>query len=132
MERLFVISSLYSAISQNKGLISPSAATMFDTYAQVLIQTWSNGWGLSNLALGQSYTISWSPNSSYPDSGNELTNGLSGGTDYRNGQWQGHAGSDYPEEQSRTITFDMGRNKSIGLVRAHFLQDARSLERSAN
>ncbi|MGN7382608.1 DUF4855 domain-containing protein [Paenibacillus sp. SAFN-117] len=108
---------------QAQGLISASAATLLDTYAQVLIQTWSDGWGLSNLAQGLSYTISRPPNSNYPDSGNELTNGLFGGTDFRNEQWQGHAGSAYPEERSRTITFDLGRNKSIGVVRAHFLQD---------
>lgn len=108
---------------QAQRLISASAATLLDTYAQVFIQTWSNGWGLSNLALGQSYTISRPPNSNYPDSGNELTNGLFGGTDFSNEQWQGHAGSAYPEERSRTIKFDLGRNKSIGLVRAHFLQD---------
>ncbi|GIP36593.1 DUF4855 domain-containing protein [Paenibacillus sp. J2TS4] len=117
------LAHIHDPAVQEQGLISASAATLLDTYAQVLIQTWSDGWGLSNLALGQSYTISRPPNSNYPDSGNELTNGLFGGTDFRNEQWQGHAGSAYPEERSRTITFDLGSNKSIGLVRAHFLQD---------
>lgn len=117
------LAHIHDPAVQAQGLISASAATLLDTYAQVLIQTWSEGWGLSNLAQGLSYTISRPPNSSYPDSGNELTNGLFGGTDFRNEQWQGHAGSAYPEERSRTITFDLGRNKSIGVVRAHFLQD---------
>ncbi|MEF2246714.1 DUF4855 domain-containing protein [Paenibacillus sp. IITD108] len=117
------LAHIHDPAVQAQGLISPSAATLLDTYAQVLIQTWSDGWGLSNLALGQSYTLSRQPNSNYTDSGSELTNGLFGGTDYRNGQWQGHAGSDYPEDRNRTITFDLGRNKSIGLIRAHFLQD---------
>ncbi len=117
------LAHIYDPAVQAQGLISPSAATLLDTYAQVLIQIWSDGWGLGNLILGQSYTSSLPPNSNYPDSGNELTNGLFGGTDYQNGQWQGHAGSDYPEERNRVITFDLGRNQSIGLVKAHFLQD---------
>ncbi|MGW8821435.1 DUF4855 domain-containing protein [Paenibacillus lautus] len=108
---------------QAQGLISAPAATVLDTYAQVLMETWSDDWGLSNLAQGLSYAISRPPNSNYPDSGNELTNGLFGGTDFSNEQWQGHAGSAYPEERSRTITLDLGRNKSIGSIRAHFLQD---------
>jgi len=117
------LAHIHDPAVQAQGLISAAAATLLDTYANVLIQTWSDGWGLGNLALGQSYTISQPPNSNYPDSGNELTNGLFGGTDFRNEQWQGHAGSAYPEERSRTITFDLGGNKSIGLIRAHFLQD---------
>ncbi|MCU6710257.1 DUF4855 domain-containing protein [Paenibacillus sp. J5C_2022] len=117
------LAHIHDPAVQAQGLISASAATLLDTYAQVLIQTWSDGWGLSNLVLGDNYTISLPPNSNYPDSGNELTNGLFGGTDFRNEQWQGYAGSEYPEERNRTITFDLGRNKSIGLVRARFLQD---------
>ncbi|RED75034.1 DUF4855 domain-containing protein [Cohnella phaseoli] len=117
------LAHIHDPAVQAQGLISASAATLLDSYAQVLIQTWSDGWGLGNLVLGHSYTLSRPPNANYPDSGNELTNGLFGGTDYGNGQWQGHAGSDYPAERSRTITFDLGSNKSIGLIRAHFLQD---------
>lgn len=117
------LAHIHDPAVQAQGLITGRAATLLDTYAQILIETWSDDWGLSNLAQGLSYTISRSPNSNYPDSGNELTNGQFGGTDFSNEQWQGHAGSAYPEERSRTITFDLGRNKSIGLIRAHFLQD---------
>ncbi|WP_246059557.1 DUF4855 domain-containing protein [Paenibacillus lautus] len=117
------LAHIHDPAVQAQGLISAPAATVLDTYAQVLMETWSDDWGLSNLAQGLSYTISQPPNSNYPDSGNELTNGLFGGTDFSNEQWQGHAGSAYPEERSRTITLDLGRNKSIGSIRAHFLQD---------
>ncbi|MHA2855705.1 DUF4855 domain-containing protein [Paenibacillus lautus] len=117
------LAHIHDPAVQAQGLISVPAATVLDSYAQVLIHTWSDGGGLSNLVLGQSYTISQQPNSNYPDSGNELTDGRFGGTDYRTEQWQAHAGSDYPDERSRTITFDLGGNKSIGAIRAHFLQD---------
>lgn len=117
------LAHIHDPAVQAQGLISAPAATVIDTYAQILMKTWSDDWGLSNLAQGLSYTISRPPNSSYPDSGNELTNGLFGGTDFSNEQWQGHAGSAYPEERSRTITLDLGHNNSIGSIRAHFLQD---------
>ncbi|MEC0256845.1 DUF4855 domain-containing protein [Paenibacillus lautus] len=117
------LAHIHDPAVQAQGLISAPSATVLDTYAQVLMETWSDDWGLSNLAQGLSYTISRPPNSNYPDSGNELTNGLFGGMDFGNEQWQGHAGSAYPEERSRTITLDLGRNKSIGSIRAHFLQD---------
>lgn len=108
---------------QAQGLISAPIASVLDSYAQVLIQAWSDGWGLSNLVLGQSYTISHPANSGYPDSGNELTNGQFGGADFGNAEWQGHAGSDFPQDRSRTITFDLGQDKSIGQIKTHFLQD---------
>ncbi|MFC0391629.1 DUF4855 domain-containing protein [Paenibacillus mendelii] len=117
------LAHIHDPAVQAQGLISVSAASVLDSYAQVLIQAWSDGWGLSNLVLGQTYTISRRANSNYPDSGNELTNGQFGGEDFRNEQWQGHAGNDYPEERSRTITFDLGGDKSIGQIKAHFLQD---------
>ncbi len=117
------LAHIHDPAVQAQGLISAPAATLLDTYAQVLIRTWSDGWGLSNLVLGKNYSVSLPPNSNYPDSGNELTDGRFGGTDYRTEQWQAHAGSDYPDERSRTITFDLGANKSIGTIRAHFLQD---------
>ncbi|MCV4231244.1 DUF4855 domain-containing protein [Virgibacillus sp. LDC1] len=117
------LAHIHDPAVQAQGLISAPSATVLDTYAQVLMETWSDDWGLSNLAQGLSYTISRPPNSNYPDSGNELTNGLFGGMDFGNEQWQGHAGSAFPEERSRTITCDLGRNKSIGSIRAHFLQD---------
>ncbi len=117
------LAHIHDPAVQAQGLISVPAVTILDTYAQVLIHTWSDGSELSNLVLGKNYTVSKRPNSNYPDSGNELTNGQFGGTDYGNKQWQGHAGSDYPDERSRTCTFDLGSSKSIGQVRAHFLQD---------
>ncbi|WP_018755915.1 DUF4855 domain-containing protein [Paenibacillus terrigena] len=117
------LAHIHDPAVQSQGLISAPAVTILDTYAQVLIHSWSDSSGLSNLVLGKNYTVSKPPNSNYPDSGNELTNGQFGGTDYGNKQWQGFAGSDYPDERSRTITFDLGSSKSIGLVRAHFLQD---------
>ncbi|MGZ9584277.1 DUF4855 domain-containing protein [Paenibacillus marinisediminis] len=118
------LAHIHDPAVQAQGMISARIATVLDSYAQVLIHAWSDGWGLSNLVLGQSYTISKPANSGYPDSGNELTNGQFGGADFRNEQWQGYAGSDYPEERSRTITFDLGQDKSIGQIKAHFLQDA--------
>ncbi|UVI33489.1 DUF4855 domain-containing protein [Paenibacillus spongiae] len=118
------LAHIHDPAVQAQGLISSRIASVLDSYAQVLIHAWSDGWGLSNLVLGQSYTVSKPANVNHPDSGNELTNGQFGGADFRNEQWQGHAGSDYPEERSRTITFDLGQDKSIGQIKAHFLQDA--------
>jgi len=67
------LTHIHDPAVQAQGMISVQAASILDTYARVLIQTWSDGWGLSNLVLGQSYTISRTSKSNYPDSGNELT-----------------------------------------------------------
>ncbi|WP_397328290.1 FIMAH domain-containing protein [Paenibacillus arenilitoris] len=72
------LAHIHDPAVQAQGLISASAVSVLDSYAQVLIHAWSDGWGLSNLVLGQSYTISKPAANNYSDSGNELTNGQFG------------------------------------------------------
>ncbi|WP_369696078.1 DUF4855 domain-containing protein [Paenibacillus lautus] len=57
------LAHIHDPAVQAQGLISAPAATVLDTYAYVLMETWSDDWGLSNLAQGLSYTISRPPNS---------------------------------------------------------------------
>ncbi|WP_062108687.1 DUF4855 domain-containing protein [Bacillus niameyensis] len=71
---------------------------------------------LRNLGLGLPYTIS-APTGEI-DTGNELTDGNYGSLDFNHPSWQRHL-----RQQERTVTFDLGEKKSIGQVKAHFLQD---------
>lgn len=72
-----------------------------------------------NLAAGMTYTLSSPPSASYPDSGNELTDGQYGNPNYSDPKWQAHL-----RGMERTVTFDLKERQSISSVKAHFLQDA--------
>ncbi|MCQ6559972.1 DUF4855 domain-containing protein [Paenibacillus mendelii] len=75
--------------------------------------------GPQNLALNKSYTVSLPPSSSYPDTGGtELTDGIHGTTSFYNAAWQGHAG-----DFDRNFIVDLGEPKSIGAIKANFLND---------
>ncbi|MGZ9585476.1 DUF4855 domain-containing protein [Paenibacillus marinisediminis] len=71
-----------------------------------------------NLAAGLPYVLSEAPHSAYSDSGNELTDGKYGSLEFWDQNWQGHA-----RGKTRTVTFDLGENKSISRIKAHFLHD---------
>ncbi|MFD0696448.1 DUF4434 domain-containing protein [Paenibacillus sp. GCM10027628] len=71
----------------------------------------------TNLASGKTYTSTMSADAAYPDSGNELTNGIFGTTTYSDTAWQGrNTASTY------SFTIDLGSSKSIKEVTANFLQ----------
>lgn len=74
---------------------------------------------LRNLAAGIGYEWSEQPYPSYNDSGNELTDGKFGSTDFFDPAWVGHL-----RKPARSIVFDLGEKKSISRIRAHFLQDS--------
>ena len=59
------------------------------------------GAGMTNLAHGMPYWLSLPPGR-YPDQGNELTDGVKGGTDFGQPAWQGHL-----REQFRVVTIDL-------------------------
>ncbi|NRF96059.1 DUF4855 domain-containing protein [Paenibacillus frigoriresistens] len=73
---------------------------------------------LRNLAKGLSYEWSETPESSYPDTGNKLTDGIIGGLNVLDPAWTGHL-----HKKTREIVFDLGSSKSISSIKAHFLQD---------
>lgn len=75
--------------------------------------------GSTNLVKGMDYTISAPAESHYPDSGKELTDGFFGGTDLFDWKWQGHVNAD---GTSRDVVFDLGAQKSVGMVRADFYE----------
>ncbi|RDW22189.1 DUF4855 domain-containing protein [Oceanobacillus arenosus] len=72
-----------------------------------------------NLASGLSYEISHAPES-YIDSGNELTDGQYGENDFNNPSWQGHV-----RGGTRSVVFDLGKEKSIQKITANFLRDSK-------
>lgn len=74
---------------------------------------------LRNLAAGLSYTISQPADDAWPDSGNELTDGNYGSSEYWDPAWTGHL-----RGITREVTFDLGEMKSIASIRSHFLQDS--------
>ncbi|MCQ6558611.1 DUF4855 domain-containing protein [Paenibacillus mendelii] len=72
-----------------------------------------------NLAAGLSYQLSEGAYESYPDSGNELTDGVYGSLDFMDPAWQGHL-----RGITRELVFDLQDYKSIHAVKAHFIQDS--------
>ncbi|WP_152391620.1 DUF4855 domain-containing protein [Paenibacillus guangzhouensis] len=75
--------------------------------------------GIHNLAAGLDYEWSVAPIPSHPDTGRALTDGQYGNVqDYTDPAWTGHL-----DQKMRTVVFDMGAEKSITSVKAHFLED---------
>lgn len=73
---------------------------------------------LRNLAKDSTYVWSEAPDYRYPDTGNKLTDGKTGGTNVLDPAWTGHL-----QKQTREIVFDLGEAKSISSIKSHFLQD---------
>lgn len=71
-----------------------------------------------NLALGLPYEWSEAPDPSHPDAGNKLTDGKYGQLDMNDPAWVGHV-----RGKAREVVFDLGEEKSIGKITAHFFQD---------
>lgn len=71
-----------------------------------------------NLAKDLDYEWSEQPDSRYPDTGNQLTDGEYGNLDRLDPAWIGHI-----QGKEREVVFDLGEKKSISSIRAHFLQD---------
>ncbi|MGG0814199.1 DUF4855 domain-containing protein [Paenibacillus alvei] len=74
--------------------------------------------GVRNLALGLPYEWSQAPEAGYADDGYKLTDGKYGKMDKSDPAWVGHL-----KKRTREVVFDLGENKSISSVKAHFLQD---------
>ncbi|MBE9916387.1 DUF4855 domain-containing protein [Paenibacillus donghaensis] len=73
---------------------------------------------LRNLAAGLPYEWSEGPEASHPDDGYKLTDGKYGGLDITDPAWVGHL-----HKKTREVIFDLGEEKSIASVKAHFLKD---------
>ncbi|WP_152394480.1 DUF4855 domain-containing protein [Paenibacillus guangzhouensis] len=71
-----------------------------------------------NLAAGLSYEWSEAPEASHPDNGHKLTDGKYGKLDMNDPAWVGHL-----RGKSREVVFDLGQEKTIGKISAHFFQD---------
>ena len=70
-----------------------------------------------NFAAGASYTASLAADSSYPDSGGELTDGTLGTTSYTDPAWQGrNTGTPY------SFTIDLGTAQTVNEVDSDWLQ----------
>ena len=71
-----------------------------------------------NLAAGLPYEWSEEPETSRPDDGYKLTDGQYGTLDMNDPAWVGHQ-----RGKTREVVFDLGEEKSIGKITAHFFQD---------
>lgn len=71
-----------------------------------------------NLAAGLPYEWSEEPDASRPDGGYKLTDGKYGTLDMNDPAWVGHQ-----RGKTREVVFDLGDEKSIGKITAHFFQD---------
>lgn len=71
-----------------------------------------------NLAAGLPYEWSEEPDASRPDGGYKLTDGKYGTLDMNDPAWVGHQ-----RGKTREVVFDLGEEKSIGKITAHFFQD---------
>ncbi|MGG4343467.1 DUF4855 domain-containing protein [Paenibacillus lautus] len=71
-----------------------------------------------NLADGLPYEWSEEPEASRPDDGYKLTDGKYGTLDMNDPAWVGHQ-----RGKTREVVFDLGEEKSIGKITAHFFQD---------
>ncbi|WP_258394744.1 hypothetical protein [Paenibacillus sp. MDMC362] len=71
-----------------------------------------------NLAAGLPYEWSEEPEASHPDDGYKLTDGKYGTLDMNDPAWVGHQ-----RGKTREVVFDLGEEKSIGKITAHFFQD---------
>lgn len=100
------------------------AARIFGLLALVVLATSFGseealaGAGMTNLAHGMPYWLSLPPEPSYPDQGNELTDGVKGGTVFGQPAWQGHL-----REQFRVVTIDLQAVKPVREVVVGFLHD---------
>jgi RHS repeat-associated protein len=73
----------------------------------------------ANLALGRTYLRSVEPDAGFPDSGGELTDGITGDSpDYGDRSWHGHLNLAAPLE----VTVDLGAAKAVGEVRSYYFQ----------
>ncbi|WP_227793305.1 DUF4855 domain-containing protein [Paenibacillus guangzhouensis] len=75
-----------------------------------------------NLALGLPYTWSQAPEASRPDDQKKLTDGkyakmVNGKPDFNDPAWVGHL-----RKKTREVVFDLGEQKSITKINAHFLE----------
>ena len=75
---------------------------------------------LENIAYGKNYTTNMEPNTSYPDSSNELTDEIRGGLSYKEASWVGFYGHDLE------VVMDLGEDTSFCSVSAGFLNDKSS------
>ncbi|MGE6261245.1 DUF4855 domain-containing protein [Heyndrickxia sporothermodurans] len=73
---------------------------------------------LRNIAKGLPYEWSEEPDAGYPDTGYKLTDGKYGKLDKSDPAWVGHV-----NKKTREVIFDLGEEKSIASIKAHFLQD---------
>lgn len=71
-----------------------------------------------NLAGGLPYEWSEEPDASRPDGEYKLTDGKYGTLDMNDPAWVGHQ-----RGKTREVVFDLGEEKSIGKITAHFFQD---------
>lgn len=71
-----------------------------------------------NLAAEFPYEWSEEPEASRPDVGYKLTDGKYGTLDMNDPAWVGHL-----RGKTREVVFDLGEEKSIGKITAHFFQD---------
>lgn len=71
-----------------------------------------------NLAAGLPYEWSEQPAASRPDDGTKLTDGKYASLDMNDPAWVGHV-----RGKTREVMFDLGEEKSIGRISAHFFQD---------
>ena len=100
------------------------AARIFGLLALVVLATSFGseealaGAGMTNHAHGMPYWLSLPPEPSYPDQGNELTDGVKGGTVFGQPAWQGHL-----REQFRVVTIDLQAVKPVREVVDGFLHD---------
>ncbi|WP_195572577.1 DUF4855 domain-containing protein [Paenibacillus sp. 1001270B_150601_E10] len=71
-----------------------------------------------NLAEGLPYEWSEAPAASRPDDGTKLTDGQYASLDMNDPAWVGHV-----RGKTREVVFDLGEEKTIGKISAHFFQD---------
>lgn len=85
----------------------------------------ASGAELENLALGKSYMLSPRNTEAFPDNGNQLTNGVNGGTNAWDTNW---VGFNNPKYESNTpivhsIIVDLGNVASVNTMNANFIND---------
>lgn len=77
-----------------------------------------------NLVLGKEYTTLFSASESYPDEGNQLTDGIYSTDSYGDSNWVGYSLNTIESSLlTQEIVFDLNENASVGEIRAGFLQD---------
>lgn len=94
-------------------LMSPVSAVQANSTVPAVEET-----QFRNLAAGLPYEWSEEPEASRPDGGYKLTDGKYGTLDMNDPAWVGHQ-----RGKTREVVFDLGEEKSIGKITAHFFQD---------